>query len=325
MRGTNRGLFLLFAVLALWAVGGHAFYRIDRWHDEQGFHFLTNLIAHKSALAEATPSPRVVIAGGSNAYYAIDAHILQQRLGIPVVNVALPFGAHHYSISLALLEKLVRPGDVVVYASARFWPAADDEWRRARGFDSYLIQSGIPNYTRQFEDNGIPWLALPRTNSLLLAITDSLTPRKGRPWVAETDDRGGYMGCVPAPVLFPEDYGSGELNAGLADAVRAAAARLKAQGARLLVHLPWLFIDEDERDRWATFRTRFVSRYEHFVPVIAADPHAVLRSDRSDFCDSPMHLSIGATRQRSESLAAALRPYLWDVHASRTALPAARR
>ena len=115
MRATNRGLVLLIAILLLWVAGGHAFYRIDQAHDAKDYGPILELIVHKRAMAEAAPGARVLIAGGSNAYYGIDSDQLATRLGVPVVNMALPFGAYNNAINLRLLEDQVRPGDLVLY------------------------------------------------------------------------------------------------------------------------------------------------------------------------------------------------------------------
>lgn len=88
-------------------------------------------------------------------------------------------------------------------------------------------------------------------------------------------------------VVEPQRFGSELPDADLAAALDDAAERLHRLGAGLVVHMPWLYIRDSDRERWAAFLDHFISRYEPDLPVVAADPEAVLRSERDDFCDSP--------------------------------------
>ncbi len=63
-------------------------------------------------LLETTPSPRIILAGGSNVSFGIDAELMQQTLGIPVINDGL-----HAGLGIVPLRELLsylRPGDVVI-------------------------------------------------------------------------------------------------------------------------------------------------------------------------------------------------------------------
>jgi hypothetical protein len=288
------------------------FYRLDEAYDRQGFGLMADLVEHKRKLADATPGPRVLVAGGSNAYYGLDSQLLQRGVGLPVVNFAFPSGAYDDRINLHLVEGVVRSGDIVLYAASGFWNIEDAVERRSRGFDSYLVARKLPDYERRFDGGGIPWQARPKSNTLLLAMLESIRPRPpGRPWVVDTDERGDFTGCIPAPVVLPQPFGSDSPNRDLAALVAATADRVAAKGGRLVAGMPWLFINERDRSRWAGFGERVIGQYAaHRVPVIAAPPDVLLRSDRRDFCDTPLHLSTEVVRLRSRQLAGALQPYV---------------
>lgn len=310
MRATSKGLPLLIGLLLLWAAAGHAFYRIDRYHDADGYRLLAELIEHKAALARAVDGPRVVIAGGSNAYYGLDAAAIERQLGVPVVNVALPFGAHDPQIALDLLENQVRSGDVVVFSSASVWDPPRPPTRRAREFDAYLDSLGLEDYERKFSEPAIPWRALPETGPLLLAAADGFDAGHGRSWVEDTDAHGTFTACTDAPVVIPRHYGKDTVNLELAATLHQAAARLESEGVRLLVSLPWLYIRESDRERWQAFGSRFAGQLQPAVPIVASGSSMSLHSRRSDFCDSPLHLSDEASARRSRLLATALKPYI---------------
>ncbi len=309
-RVTRPGLWLLAGLLLLWAAAGHGFYRLDRAHDREGHRLLAELVEHKAALAEATQGPRVIIAGGSNAYYGLDAALLEHELERPVINLALPFGGHHHTIAIDLLEDQLQEGDTVVFSGGTLWDPDRPPSRRAREFDAYLDEAGLAGYTRKFGDGAIPWRPLPQTGPLLLAAAEGFDNQSGRSWIADTDKHGTYTACVDAPVVTPRRYGQDRVNAGLVEALRRSAQRLAEDDIRVVVSLPWLFIRENDRARWIGLRDRLVANFGPEIPVLASEPQELLRSRRSDFCDSPLHLSKEASRQRTLALANSLRPLL---------------
>jgi len=109
---------------------------------------------------------------------------------------------------------------------------------------------------------------------------------------------------------MPRHYGKDTVNLELAATLRQAATRLENEGVRLLVSLPWLYIRESDRERWQAFGRRFAGQLLPAVPIVASGPSTLLHSQRSDFCDSPLHLSDDASARRSRLLATALKPYV---------------
>jgi len=63
-------------------------------------------------LLKNTPSPRMILVGGSNVSFGIDAELMQRTLGIPVINDGL-----HAGLGVAPLRELqeyLRAGDIVI-------------------------------------------------------------------------------------------------------------------------------------------------------------------------------------------------------------------
>lgn len=63
-------------------------------------------------LLKNTPSPRIILVGGSNVSFGIDAELMQRTLGIPVINDGL-----HAGLGIAPLRELqeyIRAGDVII-------------------------------------------------------------------------------------------------------------------------------------------------------------------------------------------------------------------
>ena len=60
-----------------------------------------------------TPSPRIIIAGGSNVTFGIDSELLETELNLPVVNLGIHAGLG-LDFMLEELESVTRPGDIVL-------------------------------------------------------------------------------------------------------------------------------------------------------------------------------------------------------------------
>jgi hypothetical protein len=63
-------------------------------------------------LLKNTPSPRIILVGGSNVSFGIDAELMQRTLGIPVINDGLHAGLG--VVPLRELQEYIRPGDVII-------------------------------------------------------------------------------------------------------------------------------------------------------------------------------------------------------------------
>jgi hypothetical protein len=70
-------------------------------------------IIDKHRLLDTTPSPRIILVGGSNVAYGVDSELIQRQIGLPVVNMGLhaSFGLHYM---LNEVEPSLRAGDIVL-------------------------------------------------------------------------------------------------------------------------------------------------------------------------------------------------------------------
>ncbi len=70
-------------------------------------------ILEKDQLIRNTPSPRLVLVGGSNLAFGIDSKVMEDSLRIPVVNMGL-YAKLGLRYMLAQAEPYVRKGDVII-------------------------------------------------------------------------------------------------------------------------------------------------------------------------------------------------------------------
>lgn len=66
----------------------------------------------KLEILERTPSPRLIVIGGSNVAFGIDSELLESGLGIPVVNMGLHAGLGKYSYKE--LSRHIGAGDIIL-------------------------------------------------------------------------------------------------------------------------------------------------------------------------------------------------------------------
>jgi hypothetical protein len=63
-------------------------------------------------LLKNTPSPRIILIGGSNVSFGLDAELMQRSLGIPVINDGLHAGLG--IVPLRELQEYIRQGDIII-------------------------------------------------------------------------------------------------------------------------------------------------------------------------------------------------------------------
>ncbi len=70
-------------------------------------------VLEKDRLIRTTPSPKIILVGGSNLAFGIDSRMMQDSLGVPVVNMGL-YAKLGLRYMLAQVRPYIRRGDIVV-------------------------------------------------------------------------------------------------------------------------------------------------------------------------------------------------------------------
>jgi len=66
----------------------------------------------KLELLRNTPSPRIILAGGSNVAWGIDSEMIEREMGIPAINTGLD--AHLGITPITELKDFIQPGDIII-------------------------------------------------------------------------------------------------------------------------------------------------------------------------------------------------------------------
>src|SRR4051812_36376231 len=105
--------------------------------------------ARSAERAAAQHKPRVVILGGSGALFGVDAELMERKLGVPCVNLAVHAGLGTRYL-LARARRDLRPGDVVVLTPEyQLWdeppdPLTELAWGYATTYDKRFFVDDVP-------------------------------------------------------------------------------------------------------------------------------------------------------------------------------------
>jgi hypothetical protein len=109
-----------------------------------------------------TPSPRVILVGGSNVAMGLDAELMQRELGIPVINDGLHAGLG--IVPLRELEPYIGEGDVIIVSLEYSMFSSNDIMNGDPAFLSDWIEVS-PSRLRYLSD---PFVAIPSMGAVLL-------------------------------------------------------------------------------------------------------------------------------------------------------------
>ena len=113
-------------------------------------------------LLEKTPSPRIIVAGGSNVSLGIDAELMQRTLGLPVINDGLHAGLG--LVPLRELQDYLRKGDIVIISLEYNLFVSQD----VREGNSAFLSDWIEYSPRRIKYLSDPWKKVPALYTMML-------------------------------------------------------------------------------------------------------------------------------------------------------------
>ena len=113
-------------------------------------------------LLKNTPSPRIILAGGSNVSFGIDAELMQRTLGIPVINDGLHAGLG--VVPLRELQDYLRAGDVIIVSLE--YPMFSS--RNTREGDLTMLSDWIEYAPERIKYLSDPWREAPALYATML-------------------------------------------------------------------------------------------------------------------------------------------------------------
>ncbi|HAC62955.1 MAG TPA: hypothetical protein DCF68_05320 [Cyanothece sp. UBA12306] len=276
---------------------------------------LRGMYFNKIALAaQVKTSPRLIILGGSGAHYSINSEVLEQKLGISVLNMGLD-GPVGLNVILPSILKVVRPGDIVLLIPEDLILLDDDGLLERSA--SFGIATGQPGL------GGIPvkmfvesfWLqGVATLRSLTKSTVDLLEQGRIVAYYSEPlTSRGDPTADKDRTSEWWEMSITNTISPHAIKRITQFRQEVEDKNATLVLSLPWIYASKDSKN---INNVQDISRkLGKIAPLVYDETDYNLKSDSSLFADTHYHLTLEARIIRSQQLAKQLKPVLKNLEA----------
>jgi hypothetical protein len=295
-------------------------------------HYIANWSGQKANIAARTASPRIVIGGGSNAFYGLSAKRISETFGVRAVNYAT-YGGLLLDYHLYKLRQILRPGDLLILplefeyydpddgpqdVCIEYVLGADPAYLGTLRFDQAVFwflapPSGLLT-KRLFTSRATYQETLQRVTNQLKNFMNAFGDRAGHSSASMTEPDKEFIRTFPAHEFPKQD-----------DCLRAEhpwrllhdfSVWCKAHQITILAAYPNTIDDPSfhtdlGRRNLARIRKRFASIG---VPMVGNGCEAL--RPRDDFYDSNYHLTEEGQKKRTDDFIALLHPFLEKWQAS---------
>lgn len=270
--------------------------------------WLRRMYEQKIAIAEsATTTPRLLITGGSGAHYTIDSDLIEQELGISVVNLGLD-GPVGLNVILPSVIDQVRPGDIVLLIPEYLLLLDRDGFGdRSTSFGVAIGHPGLGGVPiKQFLQDVIV-LGIPSLRALAKSGVDAATKGeftgyysdpitdKGDPIVVKERQEKWWKLPINQPISNHSYNQILQFN-----------QEVEAKGGKLILSLPWVYGSEQEKTIKNVKRTAYY--LSKIAPTIYDQNSFNIKDDASLFADTHYHLMPKGREIRAKELVKQLQP-----------------
>ncbi len=265
-----------------------------------------------SLAAQVKTSPRLIILGGSGAHHSLDSEVLEQELGMSVLNMGLD-GPVGLNVILPSILKAVRPGDIVLLIPEDLILLDEDGLlERSAPFG---IATGRPGL------GGVPPQALVETIWMqgvptLRAVTKS---------TVDLVEKGRFTGYYSDPLTQRGDPSTTKYREGkwwqwkihqsisphAVKRIQKFREEVKAKDATLVLSLPWVYASQDEKT--LSNMEDITKKLRNIAPLVYDESDYNLKTDSNLFADTHHHLIPEARTMRAQQLAEQLKPVLKEL------------
>lgn len=273
-------------------------------------------VADKHALIRATPGPRIVVVGGSNAAFGVDSRCVAEHFGRPTINMGL-----HAGLGLRYMLGEVKPyvtrGDVIVVSPeyAQFYGMLDGEVTLPdmtaiypRAFASYSSVGQALTVSRSFSDHVSGRVALlgARLKGQPAAIQDPVYFRRGFNRQGDLESHLGRPAQdISTLLLAAADADTSAFDERAIEELNRFQRFARERGATAVLVLPRIPDAHYRRQAGVIDFAYRRLRAESGMPVTARLSSTVLPV--SSFYDTPYHLTAEGRARNTEAIIDAVR------------------
>lgn len=275
--------------------------------------FLRGMYFEKISLAaDVKDSPRLIILGGSGAHHSLNSKVLEEKLGMPVLNMGLD-GPVGLNVILPSILKAVRPADIVLLIPEDLILLDQDGLlERSAPFGVAIGRPGL---------GGVPFQQLVET--IWMQGVPSLRPITKS--AVDLVEKGRFTGYYSDPLTERGDpttvkYRQGKwwqwkINKSISPhaikRIKQFRQEVEAKGATLILSLPWVYGSKDEKT--LSNMEDITEKLGGIAPIVYDKNDYNLKTDSSLFADTHHHLVVEGRKLRSEQLAEQLKPVINTV------------
>ncbi|ACK64185.1 conserved hypothetical protein [Rippkaea orientalis PCC 8801] len=275
--------------------------------------WLRAMYLEKLALAaQVQTTPRLIILGGSGAHHSINSQVLQEKLGIPVLNMGLD-GPVGLNVILPSILKTVRPGDIVLLIPEDLILLDEDGLLdRSAPFGIAIGEPGLggvplKELVHTFWMQGVPTLRAIAKSSVDLVEKGRMTGYYSDPLTEQGDPstvkyrKGKWWQWTIEKSISPHAIAR----------ITQFRTEVEAKGATLVLSLPWVYASTDKQT--VGNMKKISQELSKIAPLVYDKTSYNLQTDSRLFADTHHHLVLEARKLRSQQLAEQLKPVLQDL------------
>jgi hypothetical protein len=268
----------------------------------------------KRVLAGDIKAPRrLLIAGGSGAHYTVNSKLLEEKLGIPVMNFALDGNLGLNAITPLVAEE-VRPGDIVLLMPEYLMLMDDDGiGDRTVAFGMAIGRPGLGGVPLKEVAQDAWLLGVPSLRNLTKSVVDLATKGQIEEYYSDpVTERGD-------PTRTWERQGEWwKLKIGKPITKHSIARiqqfrkEVEAKGGNLLLSVPIIYGDREDPKTMKNVE-KTAEELSKIAPTIVDPKTLNVWEDSSKFADTHYHLQPEARIERTEQIARELEPILEEL------------
>jgi hypothetical protein len=265
----------------------------------------------KIALANKIDAPRrLLITGGSGAHYTINSEVIQQNLGIPVINLGLD-GPIGLDVILPSILGQVRRGDIVLLIPEYLILWSEDGFGDRSGqFGMAIGEPGLGGVPPKRLAQDLMMLGSPTLKALTKSSLDLVEKGKLTGYYSVPVNNYGDPTAVKQRGNIP--WWQLPIDKPITQHSTARIAQFKkeveAKGGKLILSLPWVYARTDEKSISNVKKT--AEALGKIAPLIYEQDSLNMKTDVSLFADTHYHLQPEARKVRSLELVEQLKPLI---------------
>ena len=274
--------------------------------------WLRRMYFQKIAIAESTTTtPRLLITGGSGAHYTLDSELIEQELGIPVVNLGLD-GPIGLDVILPSVIDQVKPGDIVLLIPEYLLLLDNDGFGdRSTSFGIAIGEPGLGGIPfKQFLQDTIA-LGIPSLRAVAKSGVDAATQGEFTGYYSDPVSDRGDPTVVKAR---QQDWWKLPINKPISrhaiERIAQFNREVEAKGGKLVLSLPWVYGSDGERTTKNVKQTAYY--LSQIAPTIYNEETLNIQDNVNYFADTHYHLMPEGRKVRARQLVKELQPIIED-------------